>query len=416
MAKDVSNNWKFLFEKMTTIVTALNSIDVATEMTPRLKLNPVRENVAQVMNRVKSGNLSRIGKHFIARDVAFVLNSLNSVDSALQTQSITRARVGEIISAASKKIDALRTEIGVQVDQRVLAHQANEYKRRAEAGTVEKKKVADLEADVKNSASFSDFSTAMKSLLGAVEEIEAHDPEALNEGRSPVEAAAMSEVRERHLFQAIGGEYDEEIRVIRAKLAQFHPSEDALFTFLRMPIVVISSKQIPTRNLDAAGIKYRVVPFAGIQFGTSPGGRREQSDTHGVIFSDQIVAAIPNRLPDGAKEKPTTSKRAPVGLPSAPMTTMRTRGGTGQKVQSSQGFGGIDLGLTRAQLPAILKMRLGRDFVDVLGTAGTRTSFLVSRQLPGFKFIWLLPQNQYRHIGGLNMREVGLPFRAPGQK
>ncbi len=408
---EVAQNWKYLLTATTETVASLSKIDAATEAAPRAALLPIRQQVGKIMQRVKAGNLSRVGQMQIARDVAYVFNSLNSVDAALATKAMTRARMGEVVATALQKMDALRKGIQVHVDHKVLQVNMSKAGGKGKSVTANAKTQDELEWAARRATSFSSFSDAMKEVMGHINEVERRTED---EGpSSAVVATAMTEVRERYLFQAIGSEYDDDLREARQKLAQFRPNENSLFTFLRLPVVVISSRQIPTRNLDAAGIQYKVIPFPGIQQGASPGGRHEQSDTHGVILSSQLVVAIPNKL--GTSTSPEKRQQAPT--PAAPMGATRTRG-TGappppaRKVQSNQVVAGmVDMELTRQQIPDILKQRTGKTYVDVLGTSGARTKFLVSRQLPGFRFIWLLRQDQYSKMGSLNMREVGLPFK-----
>lgn len=412
--QSVVNNWKNLLENSQRVSAELRKFDATKEFAPVAGLKPVMSEVEKLMTRIRVGNLSRLGKLTVARDVSFVFNSLNSLSSALKEKSISSDRIQQIVNASLEKMDNLTNEVVIHFEHRTNQAKAFEKFKPSNAN------VAELEQKAATAESYRSFNEAMGALLKSLNNEDDLDAQNIELKNSQIETqqrinpkplaelAGINEVREKHLFESIGGEYADELREAKATLSKFKPSSNSLFVFLRLPIVLISSYQIPIRNLNNARISYRIIPFPGIYHGANAGGRLEKTDTFGVVLNSQLIAAIPNNISTFDKPKAVIS---PEGKKLVPRPSPQTSQGVG-KDQESQALGPVNPDLIREQLPAIINLRTNRRYVDVLGESGFKVKTIVSKYLPGFQFIWLLPAYSYSKMGRLNMREIGFPFNS----
>lgn len=354
--------WRVLHSEMSDVVAKLNAIDIDHELLPRIKLHPIMATTNMVLKRIRGNNMSKLGKHNIARDVAFVLTSLASAYSALEDDDLPPNQFREIVSKCTEKFDALLAEIAVHQDYKEsIARPPVD----ALLESVVKKTEEEIHHEVRSAKTFDSFTDAMKHAMKVQEK--QNEPQLTNLPRADSNSLALT--REQHLFSGLQNSMTKTLAEVKEKLNEHR---DAAIVFIKCPVVIISEKQIPLQNLRSANIEFKTINFPGIQFGANPGGRHE-FNPYAVVLYDQLLAALPQ----------------------------------GTRKPSGDGFDDPPIPLTREHIPAILKTRTGRQYVDVLQD---NHSMLASRAIPGFKMVWLMSASIFSKLGTLSIREVGLPF------
>lgn len=438
-----NKNWRFLSERLMVVSNALSFDEY--HPTPKANLKQAQINLTAILDKMQEGRLTRLGRFNVRTEVGYVSNQVRSLLEGLKDKAITTERVASLLPALRTKLALVGTEMSLRIQASVNENGSDNgtpIEDAVVARRAAENEVAKEEAAVRDTETFNDFTSAMKRLVATIATKEAEEAKvaeavavkaaatkptfAKKIGAVPPESRQnVSDIRDAQSIESIiksyrGIEGKIKAAVVKARAADKNQKEAGLqFVVVRGPVAVRTSPQIDVKKLDAMGIKHNSLAYGGIKFG--PYGGMTDAERKGryeyvprmTILEDQILVCFYGDDPEKVRKQNAKmeerAKRARerheqnIGRPSELQMA--------RKPAKSVALDADSMALQRANIPAIIGMKTGRQYIDVvLNSTNDPKRFITSTKLPGIRMVWLLRSDYYSKIGSFRLDEIGMPF------